>query len=670
MPEAYTQIKHIQDLPSLPLQGHIDLTYRCNNNCRHCWIRIPANSNKIKEELSFNEIKKIVEEAKQLGCRRWDISGGEPMLRPDFAEIFDYVTRNSSYYFLNTNGTFITPKIAKLMTREGINNIALYGATAKVHDYITRNPGSFEKTMRGISYLKEANAKFFVSIVPMKDNFHQFLKMRKLAQSLSSDWRQGSDWLFLSAGGDVKLNKEIIRQRISPELVVKSIMRPTASYFDIPDKLCDDSIAMDKKTEQGYLNKGKCLFHDCIISRHEFYIDPYGFMTFCDKIVDKTLRYDLRKGSIKKYWDKFIPSIMDKVKAGKEYFENCGSCKLNNYCLWCPVFGYLEHRRYGAKVEYLCKIAKEYKKFQDSWGKKHCRYYMIAGIVIRVESDLPITDKTFHASLKLFEVKNPGKCDIVIRHHFSLPAFAKNDLGKFILRKRNRYIYKRCGLYIYLQKSNEKEGKKVTQLAIFNDDHTRGRVYNYSKDFIKGNHRSLCFYLPDKISIDRVLADRQGCYFHSSGISFNGNGFLFLGHSGAGKTTIFKMFKGKAKLLSEDQIVVRRHPNGYKICGVWGYSKGYKEEPSETCADTEPLKAIFFLEKSKNNKIELIKDKREIDKRLLAFLIKPLDTEDWWEKMVLLVDNISNEIPCYMLYFDKSGRIIDLIAGLKVKYYL
>ena len=64
-----------------------------------------------------DELIKIVDEAREMGCRRWSISGGEPMLRADFVEIFDYITRKSVNYSLNTNGSLITPKIAQILKR-------------------------------------------------------------------------------------------------------------------------------------------------------------------------------------------------------------------------------------------------------------------------------------------------------------------------------------------------------------------------------------------------------------------------------------------------------------------------------------------------------------------------------------------------------------------------
>ena len=60
--------------------------------------------------------------------------------------------------------------------------VAIYGATADVHDRVTRNPGSFEAAMRGFAYLKEAGVGFTVQIIPMQENYHQLQAMEDLAK--------------------------------------------------------------------------------------------------------------------------------------------------------------------------------------------------------------------------------------------------------------------------------------------------------------------------------------------------------------------------------------------------------------------------------------------------------------------------------------------------------
>jgi MoaA/NifB/PqqE/SkfB family radical SAM enzyme len=646
----YLKLKEIKNMPRLPLEGNLDLTYRCNNNCRHCWLRIPENSAERENELSFEEIRNIVDQARKMGCHKWSISGGEPMLRPDFPEIFENITSKSLSYSINTNGTLITPKIANLMKRKGSKMIALYGATAKVHDHITRNPGSFEATMQGFAYLKEAGVSFIVQLVPMRDNYNQFKAMVSLAESLGSRWKIGAAWLYLSACGDSERNKEIIRQRLDPKDVIE-LDKPDLSY---------EELMKEENCNCCNLEKEDYLFASCITTKRDFHIDPYGYMTFCCFVKDPLFRYDLRKGSFKECWEEFIPTLSDKVRSGKEYMENCGSCELKAHCRWCPTYSYLENRRFNAKVDYLCSISEENKKFKDDWEKNHRRYYKIAEITVQVDSDLPITDSTFHPKFKLFEADRPGEDIITIRHHFSLPDLNGQDLGKEVYREPPWAIHRKGNSWIYLGISPELEDRHIHRVAVFNQNHTVARIYNENEEDIhKGGLNSLTLFPTDQILLARVLADKKGCYMHSAGVILEGKGLLFMGHSDAGKSTIVTMLREKAEILCDDRMIVRRHPEGFMVHGTWSHG-----DVPDVSPHSAPLNAILFLEKDTDNHLEAINDRRKIIGRLLTCLIKPLGTADWWDKMLSLGSEIACEIPCYSLHFDKSGKVIELLKGL------
>jgi MoaA/NifB/PqqE/SkfB family radical SAM enzyme len=643
----------VQDGPRLPLEGSIDLTYRCNNNCRHCWVSLPANSSERENELTFDQITRIVDEARAMGCRKWAISGGEPMVRPDFAEIFDYLTRKSVSYSLNTNGTLITPRIARLMKRKGTKMVALYGATAEVHDHITRTPGSFEATLRGFAYLKEVGAGFIVQLIPMKDNYGQLNEMIRLAESLSPHWRIGATWLYLSACGDSERNREIIRQRLDPRDVIE---------LDKPDLSLEDSAQKEDGLGCRHVKDDGRLFASCIAVRRDFHVDPYGQMTFCSFIKDAALRYDLKTGSFQEGWDVFIPSLVEKVRGGKEYEENCGSCGFREDCLWCPVYGYLEHRRFPAKVEYLCSVARESETFKKSWERDHRRYYQIAGITIQVESDLPITDTTFSPKFRCFETDSLGEDAITLRHIFSLPDLSRQDLGVEVYRKAPWAIYRKGNSWIYVGISPDPQDRDVHIVAVFNHDHSHATIYHGDdqKDlYLEGNLHSLTLFPTDQILLARVLSDRGGCYLHSAGVILEDKGLLFVGHSDAGKSTMATMLKEKAEILCDDRIIVRERPEGFRIYGTWSHG-----DVAEVSANSAPLQAMLFLEQAKQNRLIPIDDKRQRFKKLLPYLIKPLETRDWWDRMLSLVQRIAHEAPCYSLQFDKSGGVIELLRKL------
>ena len=103
-----------------PLLTHLDmeLTERCNNNCIHCYINLPADDfNTSQKELATPRIKEVLSEAEALGCLTVRFTGGEPLLREDFEELYTFARERGLKIILFTNATLITPYFADLFVR-------------------------------------------------------------------------------------------------------------------------------------------------------------------------------------------------------------------------------------------------------------------------------------------------------------------------------------------------------------------------------------------------------------------------------------------------------------------------------------------------------------------------------------------------------------------------
>lgn len=653
----------------LPLRGRFDLTYRCNLDCRHCWLRLPAAAPERAQELDLSEIRDFADQGRALGCREWSLSGGEPMLRADFAEVFDYLTAGGAPYSLNTNGTLITPAIAQLLRRRGAKMIALYGATPEVCDDVTRVPGSFERTMRGMNYLREAGAGFTVQVVPMRANFHQLDDMIGLAESLGRPWRVGAAWLNLSAAGDEARNAEIRRQRLAPADVIALDKPDPSGGGDAGGALCAGA-PMASCGAVG--NEGRTddrLFASCIAVRRDFHVDPYGCMSFCSFIKDPALRYDLRRGTVREAWETFVPGVAERARGGSEYVEHCATCALRSECRYCPVYGYLEHRRHAAPVEYLCGVARESRRFREDWRANHRRYYRVGGLTVQVDADLPFADDTFAPNIEAFRVDEPADDNIVIRHQFSLPSLDPAKLGVEVYRQPPWAIYRKGGAWIYVGISPGGRGGPPHRVAVFDRDHRRGRIYSPDEEnFRKGGVHALTLFPTDQILLSRVLAHHNGCFLHSSGAILNGQGLLFVGHSGAGKSTMVKLLQASARvaagrgggaeaeILCDDRNIVRRYADGFRVFGSWSHG-----EVPAVSTGSAPLRAVLFLEQASENRALPMQDRRDITRRLLACLIKPLQTADWWDQMMLLLQAMARQVPCYRLRFDRSGQVVTLL---------
>jgi hypothetical protein len=324
-------------------------------------------------------------------------------------------------------------------------------------------------------------------------------------------------------------------------------------------------------------------------------------------------------------------------------------------------------------------------------GKPHRvdhRYYHIAGITIRLESDFPITDTTFDHKFKLFEVYEPGEDTITIRHHFSIPLLSSLDMAEEVYRRPPWAIYRKGPYWIYAVVSggtgelikrlwhsfssrshNKTEGdgtshpriaqeRNIHQLAVIN--RRTVTIYNKTeKAFLRGNIPSLTLFPTDQILLAQLLAQRHGCYIHASGVVLDGKGILFVGHSEAGKSTMAMMLQDKAKILCDDRMIVRRWPESFKIHGTWSHG-----DVPTVAADTAPLKAILFLKQDRENRLIPLDHNQEIIGMILSCLIRSLGTEKWWGKTLALVETMAREVPCYTLHFTKDGGVIDLLRHL------
>lgn len=628
----------------IPTQGWIDLTYRCNNNCRHCWTRLPADAESRSEELSIEKIREIADQARRLGCTQWTISGGEPMLRPDFPEIFDYLTRQAVTYDLNTNGTLITPGIAKLLTRQGYIMVALYGADSRVHDHITRTPGSFEACLRGMAYLREAKVNFTVQIVPMRDNYHQLDAMNQLAKDQSPSSRFGATFLYLSADRNPKRNREIIRQRLTAkEETALDPTRPTLEdYIGKPNAVYRSACSLKNKNR---------LLKACITQGKQFHVDPYGFMSLCSSMKDPSLRFDLSKFSFSEIWNEKLPAAGFNCSGQDEYNENCGSCNYRSLCLWCPAYAYLETGRLSARIPHLCKMAEQRRNQLEEWKKNHYQVFELAGMTVHVDADIPLKTDTFGMRFDPFRKdSSQGGDHLYISHHFSLPDLDLLKNAHLVYNKRPWAIYSYGKSWIYLAIGPKKIHAKANAVAVFNQEHTRVRIFHKNENVIhRGNLATLTGFPSDQIMMSRVLADRQGCYLHSSGLILNGQGILFVGRSGAGKSTVVKMLKHYGVVLSDDRNIVRRWPDGHRVHGTWSHG----EVPLVSNRQA-PLRAILFIEKARKNKIIPVTDKNYILHQLLNRVVRPFCDQHWWDKTIQILAAILREVPAYRFRFTRE----------------
>ena len=293
----------------------------------------------------------------------------------------------------------------------------------------------------------------------------------------------------------------------------------------------------------------------------------------------------------------------------------------------------------------------------------NCRWYSIGDITLQVESDLAFAEHTFSDKLELFRIASPGPDVVQIRHHFGLPDMAGWDFSREKYRKEPWAIYQTDSGWIYLGILPQGFEEKLWKVVVFNPDHSEADIWHPDESaFIQGGATSLTLFPSDQILVARLLADRFGCYLHSAGAILDGRGMLFVGHSEAGKSTTTKMLMDAgigAEILCDDRNIVRRFDDGWKVYGSWSHG-----DIPVVSAASAPLRAICFIEKSAENNLTPLTDRQEITRRLLACVIKPFVTVEWWEKTIDVVAQLAVEAEFYIMRFDKSGKIVDELSKI------
>lgn len=282
---------------------------------------------------------------------------------------------------------------------------------------------------------------------------------------------------------------------------------------------------------------------------------------------------------------------------------------------------------------------------------------------IEVRSELPFTDTTFSPKFSSFEISEPLEENVVIHHHF------QSDLNTIEFdRSNNLYfrppwaIYQEDERWIYQWIKARSPFENYYQTAVTNKDHSHFDIYNdeqMRKKFLRGDLNSLTMFPTDQILLGRLLSYRQGCIVHSLGIILNGKGYIFVGHSDAGKSTMALIMKKEALILCDDRNIIQKKNGTYRLSGTWSHG-----DVTDVSSQTAPLKGIFFLNQSEENQLTLLQDSTTIFQSLLACLIRPLETRDWWERSLDIITMISEEVPCWQLRFNKGGEIFNLIKNL------
>lgn len=336
-----------------PLPGHLDieLTERCDNNCIHCSINIPENDPKRENELNTSEWKKIIQEAANLGVLSIRFTGGEPLLREDFPELYMFTRKAGIKVILFTNARKITSELARMMSEvpplEKVE-VSVYGMKRSTYEKVSGIPGSYEEFRSGVDLLLEYNVPFTVKgvlLTETKPEIKEFESWASTLPGMDGTPSYAMNFELRERRDSEAGNKLISSIRNTPEEAMDLLSGNNKDYFSSMSEYCSKFIG-----PQGaeLFNCGAGLSGS---------VDPYGNYFPCLTLKAEELSYDLMTGTLKDALVNFFPEKLKINSSNPVYLQRCGKCFLKGLCLQCPARSWSEHGTFDTPVEYLCKIA-------------------------------------------------------------------------------------------------------------------------------------------------------------------------------------------------------------------------------------------------------------------------------------------------------------------------
>jgi radical SAM protein with 4Fe4S-binding SPASM domain len=314
----------------IPLGVQLDLTYRCNERCVHCYLDHHDHG-----EMSTAEITDLLDQMAAAGVLFLTISGGEILMRRDFFEILEYARRLSFFVKLKTNAVMIHESEADRIQALGPESvqISIYSHRAEVHDAITKLPGSLKKSLAGAALLVERGVKVIFANVLMRQNFSDHAGVRLLAAEVGAQFTIDPTVTPMMDGDRSILNLNIERAQLQEVFQDTSLLGASA------DSAAGSPLAGPLSDEEA-LDTLPCS------ASHTFcYVSPYGEVFPCVQFPLAT--GNVRTTSFIDIWN-HSPQMNDVRSITMSDLPTCSTCSHGGgSCTRCPGLAYMEGNMRG-----------------------------------------------------------------------------------------------------------------------------------------------------------------------------------------------------------------------------------------------------------------------------------------------------------------------------------
>lgn len=260
-------IKRISDKERFffPSSIMFEITQRCNLRCKFCYLGSQLNA---EFDMPKEKIFNLIDQLDEVGCMEIVLTGGEPLIRKDFLEIYKHIKARGILVIIFTNGTLINEKIVDCWKDSPPHwiKISLYAGSPEGYKKISGNRDAYRKIIKGAALLKDANIDFSFRFLLTNITIDEVEKMKNLADRFNVSYS-----LTTSIAQDTNGCKLPISFRINNSQRDKLKLNP-----DFREHLIREDEKLSEKRCRGYLtisNKGRLVFCPIIKDRYGINLD-------------------------------------------------------------------------------------------------------------------------------------------------------------------------------------------------------------------------------------------------------------------------------------------------------------------------------------------------------------------------------------------------------------
>lgn len=346
------------------LSVHWEVTHRCSERCRHCYLTVLPPHRRPNDELTTAEGLTLIEQIAALGALNLTLSGGEFFVRRDWHELAAAAHAHRFVVRIFTNGLAITPgKAAQLAALHPYAvEISVYGADAATHDAVTQVPGSFARTRRALGLLAEHGVRTVLKTPLMKCNVDQFDALRDLAATLGATFRYDLS-LTPKRNGD----RTPLRYALHYADLVRHYRRTLTTAPDLGGAGCQL----------------------CNVGRNALAIMPNGDVYPC---VELPIRVgNVRHTPLRTIWES-APEWVTLTTVDASTLPICGTCPLGALCGRCHGAAHQESGDWLAPATVHCVRALAQRQALIDRGLITPETFPLSAHLAALEADLDLTN--------------------------------------------------------------------------------------------------------------------------------------------------------------------------------------------------------------------------------------------------------------------------------------